>query len=143
MNKREECLRKANDMVNGSREGEYGSPENNFKTIAELWSVYLEREITPHDVAILMALMKVGRIKTGTFKADSYVDLAGYTACAYEIASNDEHSNTYNSAIREKLPNTYKVAMDCSNIDPKLMKATLCEYAEPSVLREYMEEQRC
>ena len=125
MNKREECLRKANDIVNGTREGEYGSPENNFKMIAALWSIYIDREITPQDVAVMMALLKIARIKTGTFKADSYVDLAGYTACAYELASNNEPP-----------------MMDCSNIDPKLMKATLCEYAEPSVLRDFMEEQR-
>lgn len=40
----------------------------------------------PKDVAMLMALLKVARIKAGD-KADSFVDLAGYAACAGEIAT--------------------------------------------------------
>ena len=33
-----------------------------------------------------MALLKVARIKSGRYKADNYIDLAGYAACAAEIA---------------------------------------------------------
>ena len=35
---------------------------------------------------MMMALLKVARIKGGD-KADSFVDLAGYAACAGEIAA--------------------------------------------------------
>ena len=38
------------------------------------------------DVATMMGLLKVARIATGN-KADSFVDLAGYAACAGEIAT--------------------------------------------------------
>lgn len=72
-------------MVNGDREHDYGTPEDNFKTIAGLWSAYLGKEISSLDVAMLMALMKIARIKAGT-KPDSFVDLAGYAACGAEIA---------------------------------------------------------
>ena len=40
----------------------------------------------PHDVAILMALLKIARVRSGRYKADNYIDLAGYAACAAEIA---------------------------------------------------------
>lgn len=41
--------------------------------------------LAPHDVAMMMALLKIARIKTGAFKEDSFVDAAGYIACGYEI----------------------------------------------------------
>lgn len=86
MNKREEVLRQANEMVNGHREADYGTPESNFKNIADVWSWYLDTELSPLDVANLMTLMKMARIKGNTFKADSYIDAIGYLACGYEIA---------------------------------------------------------
>lgn len=57
-----------------------------FALIANLWSVYLEHDVSAHDVGIMMALLKIARIKDGRFKADSYIDAAGYIACAAEIA---------------------------------------------------------
>lgn len=89
-NVREATLKKANNCVNGKRQSDYGTPEDNFRVIADLWSIYLTGDmytITPKDVAIMMALMKIGRIATGGEKPtlDSFVDLAGYAACAAEI----------------------------------------------------------
>lgn len=84
---REEVLNKAKECVCQSREQDYGRPENNFAQISRMWSVYLGVEITPVDVALMMAQLKMARIKTGTFKEDSYVDAAGYIACAAELAS--------------------------------------------------------
>ena len=101
MNYRETCLRAANDCVNGMREQDYGTPEDNFGTIARLWSEYLGREnivISPKDVPIMMALLKIARIKTGGGTGDSYIDLAGYAACAYEIAVNE----AVDEALNEK-----------------------------------------
>lgn len=83
---RTECLNKANEIVTGYREQEYGNPEDNFSKIAALWDAYLDVEITPLDVANMMALLKIARIKTGTATDDSFVDLAGYAACGAEIA---------------------------------------------------------
>ena len=115
MNKREECLRRANEIVNGQREEDYGTPENNFGTIAELWSVYLEADVSPVDVAMMMSLLKIARISTGTFNEDSFIDLAGYAACGYEIASR----------------NGVKVG-------DALYKATLAEYAPIEELARHM-----
>ena len=84
---RESILDTAKQMVCGHREQDYGSPENNFARIASLWSVYLDVPITPVDVAMMMALLKIARIKSGTGTADSFVDLAGYAACGGEIAT--------------------------------------------------------
>ena len=85
---RAETLDKAKLCVCGQRENEYGSPEDNFKSIAALWTAYKDTEFTATDVAMMMALLKIARIKTGTATDDSFVDLAGYAACGAEIASN-------------------------------------------------------
>ena len=78
-------LHKAAAVVNGERQNEYGNPEDNFAFIARLWSIYAEREYTPHDVAIMMALFKIARIKSGTGTEDSYTDACGYVALAADI----------------------------------------------------------
>ncbi|WP_370650237.1 DUF6378 domain-containing protein [uncultured Desulfovibrio sp.] len=41
--------------------------------------------MTGHDVAVMMCLFKIGRLKTGTHKKDSYVDLCGYAAIAADM----------------------------------------------------------
>ena len=56
--------------------------------IAALWSAYLNYQLTAHDVAILMVLLKVARIMGKTFNADNYVDVAGYAGIAAELATN-------------------------------------------------------
>lgn len=87
---RKQVLRRAEECVCGQREIDYGKPENNFDTIARLWSAYLKDKhyILPQDVAIMMCLLKIARIKAGGTD-DSYVDLAGYAACAGELAGGD------------------------------------------------------
>ena len=83
--KREDCLKRANACVNGDREQQYGNPENNFNMIASLWSDYLNLKITALDVACMMSLFKIARIKGGVVKSDNWIDLAGYAACGCEI----------------------------------------------------------
>lgn len=87
--KREEVLLRAKDCVCGDREQDYGSPGRNFETIAGLWNAYLgdrlAEPVQPHDVAAMLALLKIARISSGHVKADNWVDLAGYAACGGEI----------------------------------------------------------
>lgn len=90
---RRDILRKAEECVCGHREQDYGTPEDSFQCIARLWSAYYGKQFTPVDVAMMMALLKVARIRTGSATADSFVDLAGYAACGGEIASRAGKSN--------------------------------------------------
>ena len=78
-----DCARIA---VTGAREQQYGKPEDNFAIIAKLWSAYKGDSFTQLDVAMMMSLVKIARIKTGVGTVDSFVELAGYAACAGEIA---------------------------------------------------------
>lgn len=86
---RPEILEKAAQCVYGHREQEYGSPENNFQVIADLWRSYKGVDFTATDVAMMMALLKIARIRGGNATEDSFVDLAGYAACGGEIATNN------------------------------------------------------
>ena len=89
---RTEILEKANECVCGDREQDYGSPEDNFGIIAKLWSTYLDFDIAAVDVAMMMSLLKVARVKSGRTHEDNFVDLAGYAACAGEIAGKVAHN---------------------------------------------------
>lgn len=76
----------AKKIVTGEREKQYGKPEDNFAVIAEFWTTYIGHPISSEDVAIMMALLKIARIRSGNYKADSFVDGVGYLSLAAEIA---------------------------------------------------------
>lgn len=84
---RKDILNEAMRCVCSQREEDYGTPEDNFNQISKLWNAYLGDNVTDaHDVAMMMALLKIARIRSGVHKCDSYIDLAGYAACGGEIA---------------------------------------------------------
>ena len=78
-------LDKANTLVKGQREIDYGDKVKNHSNIAKLWSAYLDTPITAHDVAIMMTLLKVARTKLGAVSEDTYIDMSAYGAIAGEI----------------------------------------------------------
>ena len=80
-NVREKILRTANTYVNGDRNAQYGDPLQDFTRTATMWSAYLDHPVTATDVASLMCLLKLSRIRHQPEKADSWIDLAGYAAC--------------------------------------------------------------
>jgi hypothetical protein len=82
----EENLKEALKILRGPREKEYGDKQTNHTNIANLWSVYLDKNITAHDVAMLMLLLKVARTKSPNPTKDTYVDMVGYSAIAGELA---------------------------------------------------------
>ena len=86
---RSEVLNAAQACVCGSREEDYGRPEESFARIAALWNAYLdldsETSISEKDVCAMMALVKIARIAGGHAKSDNWIDLAGYAACGGEI----------------------------------------------------------
>lgn len=89
---RSDILEKAKECVCGQRTTDYGKPEDNFRTIADLWTVYKGGKIvfTSQDVAMMMTLMKIARTVGGNGSNDCFVDIAGYAACAGEIFGNDK-----------------------------------------------------
>ncbi len=84
---RAEILEAAAKAVTQDRAATHGSVERNFELIAKLWSIWLEAEISPTDVAVMMMMLKQARIKSTPGHHDHWSDVAGYAACGGEIAT--------------------------------------------------------
>ena len=83
--KSNQILNQASVLVQGQREKDYGDKTENHSNIARLWSAYLDVKIEAHDVALMMALLKMARTKLGAVSKDTYIDMSAYSAIAGEI----------------------------------------------------------
>lgn len=96
---KKEVLENALKIVTGDREKDYGKPEDNFKTIAEIWTAVLRRkgklvmgqDINEHDVALCMVGVKLAR-EANEHKPDNCTDGAGYFACAADVRSTPRYT---------------------------------------------------
>lgn len=86
---RADILAAATDCVCRDRNSTYGEPENGFALIAAYWSAHLDHPVTAADVAVMMTLLKLARIKANPACVDSWVDGAGYLACGGELATGE------------------------------------------------------
>ena len=78
-------LKEANAIIYGDREKTYGHPSKNLRTIATMWTAYLDARkysdtVTPKDVAAMMVLVKVARFANDPDHRDNLVDMCGYAA---------------------------------------------------------------
>ena len=64
--------------VTGPRQRDYAHPKVNFQRIANLWSIILDVDITPEQVALCMIQVKVAR-EMNRHTRDNLVDIIGYT----------------------------------------------------------------
>jgi len=70
-------LAEALKVVHGSRQDNYSHPLDNFTKIAKLWSVILDKEVTPEQVGLCMVAVKISRELHRPHR-DNLVDGAGY-----------------------------------------------------------------
>lgn len=83
--------RRAADLMSGDRAKTHGPKYRNHANIAEMWNAYLSirrdrlAPLTPANVAIMVALLKVARSELGAFNLDDYVDGAAYFGIAGEL----------------------------------------------------------
>lgn len=100
---RKDMLDEASSLVDGDRNVDYGDPIDDFRTTAQLWQVYLQRIMSarnyedtifldPHDVAVMMQLLKISRVSWSPTKRDHWVDMAGYAACGWDCVERT-HNN--------------------------------------------------
>ena len=68
-----------NNMLTGEKAEEYGNPRTMFKNISQRWFGCDNAEV---DVAIMMAELKIERIKHDPTKEDSYLDAIAYLTMA-------------------------------------------------------------
>lgn len=108
MMNRQEILSAAKKNI--CNEERLGCNTSELESIGYLWSVYLRTAypklarvlalngINEKDVAMMMALLKISRIATGS-NIDSFIDLAGYSACAGEIANLESNERLISKGV--------------------------------------------
>jgi|TARA_Y100000310_G_scaffold342679_1_gene446898 hypothetical protein len=84
-----DILQAAEKAVTHDRHVTYGEARDNMRLVANLWSAYLRCTITPEQVPILLALMKIARTQGGHGTDDNFIDLAGYAAIAGQLRGED------------------------------------------------------
>lgn len=83
---RARILDEALQAVMVDRAATHGEIEDTFGLIAAYWSAHLDHEVSPADVAVMMTLLKIARIRSTPHHTDHWVDIAGYAACGGELA---------------------------------------------------------
>ena len=93
MNPRTETLTKAEQLINGDRNNHYGPPNQDFSRTAQLWTTYLDGRtlIEAHDIAAMMILLKISRIRWSPEQHDHWIDIAGYAACGHDAFTSTDH----------------------------------------------------
>lgn len=87
---RHTVLDEARRLIYGERQNDYGSVSENFADIAKGWSVLFKTEVTPEQVGLAMAWLKICRANKGNCaKMDSLIDLAGYAGCIEKIKNGE------------------------------------------------------
>lgn len=75
----ETICQEADRLVSSDRQSVYGHPFNDFTKTGRLWAVVLGLpEVTPEQVALCLAMVKVSRLLNSPDHRDSLVDLCGY-----------------------------------------------------------------
>jgi len=82
---RSEILNAANACVTQDRAATHGPAEDTFGRIAALWSSLLGQPVSPAQVALMLAGLKIARAWGNPAHHDNWIDLAGYAACGGEL----------------------------------------------------------
>ena len=78
-----DMLVEAADLVTDDRNKFYGDFKKNHENIAAMWSVILDKKISPDQVCKCMTAVKLCRSSVpGVYVRDNYVDAAAYIVMA-------------------------------------------------------------
>jgi hypothetical protein len=86
---RDKILQTAADYVTVDRAATHGDAERNFGLIAAYWSAHLDVAVSAADVAVMMTLLKLARLKSNIGNLENWIDGCGYLACGGEIATGE------------------------------------------------------
>lgn len=96
---RTKALERVKGYVCKDRQATHGDAEDNFRQIAAYWALYKGYPFTPGDVAAMMALVKIARMKTSPDYVDNWDDLAGYAICGAGLADKKRMSEQPKEAV--------------------------------------------
>ena len=89
MQSRGDILDTAKKYITKDRADAHGDLETNFATIASYWSTHLETPVTSTDVAVMMGLVKIARLKSKPDNMDNWIGGCGYLACGAELVGGE------------------------------------------------------
>lgn len=84
---RAQILDEAKRLTTGDRNRTYGPPGAQHQHAAEILSAITGREFTAEDMVLAMIAIKLSRLAVSPGHADTYLDLAAYSAILGEIAT--------------------------------------------------------
>ena len=84
---RSKILDTAKTYVTEDRAAQHGDIKRNFGLIATYWSAHLDVDVSAADVAVMMTLLKLARLKSNIGNLENWTDGCGYLACGGEIAT--------------------------------------------------------
>lgn len=110
---RRSVLLEAADLVDGDRNAQYGDPIDDFRRTGIYWSTHIggvlrrkanecrvpldpdvldivDRLLDPHDVAVMMGMLKASRLAWSPDKRDHWTDAAGYAACGWDCVVRED-----------------------------------------------------
>ena len=77
-------LEEANTLIYGDRAAAYGPVSESFSRIGKMWGVILGVEVSPEQVGLCLAAMKICR-QVHKPQRDNLIDCAGYVGCIAKI----------------------------------------------------------
>lgn len=90
--RRRAILERIASFVCKDRQNTYGDAEDNFRDIAERWTIYVRRrfglpnfKLEPADIAAMMIDVKLARIAASPGHQDNWDDAGGYAVCGAGI----------------------------------------------------------
>jgi len=86
---RAQLLREAEEITCGDRHMDYGDPVGNHDNIAKIASIATGKDLTAHDVVMVLIAAKIARARISPSKRDHYVDLMAYAGIAYECVMDE------------------------------------------------------
>jgi len=94
----------ARDKVYGERAEEYGEASKYMPMVAGLWSQYTGTELNVTDVCVMLAMLKMTRLKHNPDHRDSKIDICGYMEVS-EKAKQPEAAATTPNIIADAVSN--------------------------------------
>ena len=90
MTPREDILKEAQVLISNDRNTDYGAPKDNMQNTADLVNTVFDTDFSARDMAMIMVLVKISRMRKSPSKRDHYADLLGYGAIAFECLDGSE-----------------------------------------------------
>ena len=79
MTRPEDFLKEVAEIIE-QRGKTHGDFSKSMEITAHMWSLFLKQHITPEQVCVLFALLKISRMATGGISTEHVEDLVGYGA---------------------------------------------------------------